>query len=75
MLVSGSGTNLQAILDACRAPDAGPGSDARSVDAPWLDAEVVLVVSNNPEAFAIERAKSAGVPTSILPHQGRDRDE
>lgn len=61
VMVSGSGTNLQAILDACAA-----GS---------LDAEVVLVISNNPEAYALERAKKAGVPTAILPHQGRDRDD
>ncbi len=60
-MVSGSGTNLQAILDAC-----GAGR---------LDAEVVLVISNNPDAFALERAKRAGVATSIIPHVGRDRDE
>ncbi len=61
VMVSGSGTNLQAILDAC-------ASGA-------LDAEVVLVISNTPDAYALERAAAAGVPTSIIPHLGRDRDE
>lgn len=69
VLVSGSGTNLQAILDACgQAPDGRAG-------ATKLAAEVVLVVSNNPQAYAIERATAAGVATSIMPHQGRDRQE
>lgn len=66
VLVSGSGTNLQAILDACD-PDR-PGG-------PILDARVALVISNNPDAYAIERARMAGVPTSVLPHHGRDREE
>ncbi len=68
VLVSGSGTNLQAILDASTTPaEAGAGSE--------LNAEVVLVISNNPDAYALERAKVAGVATSILPHHGRDRQE
>jgi len=60
-MVSGSGTNLQAILDAC-------ASDV-------LDAEVVLVISNNPDAYALERAKLADVPATVMPHKGRDRAE
>nr|WP_153864879.1 MULTISPECIES: phosphoribosylglycinamide formyltransferase [Myxococcaceae] len=56
VLVSGSGSNLQALLDACAQPD--------------FPAEVVLVVSNKPEAFALERARRAGVPTLVLEHQG-----
>lgn len=60
-MVSGSGTNLQAILDAC-------ASDI-------LDAEVVLVISNNPGAYALERAKLADVPATVMPHKGRDRAE
>jgi phosphoribosylglycinamide formyltransferase 1 len=55
ILVSGSGTNLQAILDAIR-----DGS---------LDARVRVVVSNRPGVLALERAAAAGVPTSCLPHQ------
>jgi phosphoribosylglycinamide formyltransferase-1 len=55
VLVSGSGTNLQAILDAVR-------SGA-------LDAEVSLVISNQPNVRALERAASAGVPTKIISHR------
>lgn len=47
-MASGSGTNLQAILDRARAGTLG--------------AEVVLVVCNNREAMALERARTAGVP-------------
>ncbi|MBI1967317.1 MAG: phosphoribosylglycinamide formyltransferase [Gemmatimonadetes bacterium] len=53
VLVSGGGTNLQALLDAL-------GSTA--------PARVVLVVSNRAEAGALERARRAGVPTQILRH-------
>ncbi len=55
VLVSGSGSNLQALLDAC----ARPG----------FPAEVAMVVSNVPTAFALERAKKAGVPTVVLEHK------
>ncbi len=52
VLLSGSGTNLQAILDAI-------GNEE-------LPAEVVCVVSSRPDAYGIERAKAAGVPTVVL---------
>jgi phosphoribosylglycinamide formyltransferase-1 len=55
VLVSGSGTNLQAILDAIHA-----GS---------LDAEVRLVISNQPGALALGRAAASAVPTSTIPHR------
>lgn len=55
VFVSGGGTNLQAILDAC----ANPG----------FPAEVVVVVSNEPEAFGISRAQAAGVPAIVVPHR------
>ncbi|HMN59389.1 MAG TPA: phosphoribosylglycinamide formyltransferase [Anaerolinea sp.] len=58
VLVSGSGTNLQAILDAC-------GSEN-------LPARVVGVISNKREAFALERARTAGVPAVYLP---KSKDE
>ncbi len=48
VLISGQGTNLQAILDATRDPD--------------YPAEVVVVVSDRPQAFGLERARRAGVP-------------
>jgi phosphoribosylglycinamide formyltransferase 1 len=56
VLVSGSGTNLQSLLDAA----AGPGYPAR----------IAVVVSNVPGVRALERATLAGVPTRVLPHQG-----
>ncbi|MFL5358341.1 phosphoribosylglycinamide formyltransferase [Archangium sp.] len=55
VLVSGSGSNLQALLDACSRPD--------------FPAEVARVVSNVPTAFALERARKAGVPTVVLDHK------
>lgn len=47
VLISGSGTNLQALIDGC-----ADGS---------VDAEVAVVVSNKEEAFGLERARRAGV--------------
>ena len=57
VLVSGSGTNLQAILDAQRAGGLGP-------------ARVAVVLSNVAGVRALERAKAAGVATEVLPHKG-----
>jgi phosphoribosylglycinamide formyltransferase-1 len=54
VLVSGGGTNLQAIFDA---RDSGILRSGR----------VELVVSGNPAAFALERAKTHGVETALLP--------
>jgi hypothetical protein len=55
VLVSGSGTNLQSILDHC----------ARGK----IDAEVGVVISNRPEAYALARARRAGVPTALVSHK------
>ena len=52
VLVSGGGTNLQALIDA-------QGSVLNS-------GEIVLVVSNVPGAYALERAKKAGIPTATV---------
>ena len=52
VLVSGGGTNLQALIDA-------QGKVLRS-------GEIVLVVSNAAGAYALERAKKAGIPTATL---------
>lgn len=52
VLVSGGGTNLQALIDA-----QGRG------EIP--DGEIVLVISNNPKAYALERAKNAGIKTAV----------
>lgn len=55
ILVSGSGTNLQAILDA--------------IADHSLDAEIRLVVSNLPNVRALDRARDAGVPHRVLSHR------
>lgn len=61
VLCSGSGTNLQAILDAC--------ASGR------LAASVALVLTNRPGAGALTRAEQAGVPTRVLTHRDFDRRE
>ena len=62
VLVSRGGTNLQAILDSL--------SDGRITNA-----EIVTVISNNRHAYALERAKSAGVPAQcISPKNYENRD-
>lgn len=53
VLASGNGTNLGALLDACAAPDYG--------------ARVVAVLSDKPGAFALERARAAGVKAVAFP--------
>lgn len=52
VLISGSGTNLQAIIDR--------------IAAGTLDAEVVLVVSSRPSAYGLKRAEAAGIQTLTL---------
>lgn len=52
VLVSGTGTNLQAIID--------------SIEAKRLDAKIKIVISNNPDAYAIERGKKHHIPTFIV---------
>jgi phosphoribosylglycinamide formyltransferase-1 len=61
VLVSGSGTNLQAILDA--------------VASGHLDAEVRVVISNVASARGLERARRAGVPAVALDHKRYDSRE
>ena len=53
VLVSGGGTNLQALLDAEEAGKIPHG-------------EIALVISNNPDAYALERARLAGVPGAVI---------
>jgi phosphoribosylglycinamide formyltransferase-1 len=60
-LVSGSGSNLQAILDG--------------ISSGRLAAECKLVVCNRPGAYALERARAAGVPTLCLDHKNFDSRE
>ncbi len=55
VLISGSGTNLQAIMDAQKAGT--------------LDAEIAVVFSNRANAAGLERAAQAGIPTASLDHR------
>ena len=52
VFVSGSGTNLQAMIDADIEP-----------------AEIVLVFSNNPDAYALERARKHNIPVEVISHK------
>ncbi len=53
VLVSGGGTNLQAIVDSI-------------ADGRITDTRIVGVISNNPNAYALERAKAAGIPEQCI---------
>lgn len=66
VLISGNGSNLQALID--------------HTSAGTLDAEIVLVVSNRPDAFGLQRAQRAGIAREVLSlrdfrAQGRRREE
>ena len=54
VLISGNGTNLQALIDACIEPS--------------YPAEIVLVISNKANAKGISRAREAGITTRIVDH-------
>lgn len=60
VLVSGRGSNLQAILEACSSKN--------------FPARVAVVISNNPEAPALDRAKKFGVP-SVVARNGAHQEE
>ena len=55
VLISGRGTNLQALIDAC--------------GEPGFPAHIALVVSNNAEAPGLARAAGADIPTQVLDHR------
>ncbi|MGE0591982.1 MAG: phosphoribosylglycinamide formyltransferase [Vicinamibacterales bacterium] len=62
VLVSGRGSNLQALIDAVRGGR--------------LDAEIAIVVSNRPAAYALERARAHGIEAVALDHrQYASRDD
>ena len=61
VLVSGGGTNLQALIDAWQAGKLGGGG-------------LALVVSSNPGAYALERAKAANIPTAVMKSKAEDWD-
>jgi phosphoribosylglycinamide formyltransferase-1 len=54
ILISGSGTNLQAFIDA--------------VASGGLDLDLCVVFSNKPDAYGLERAAKAGIPTACIEH-------
>jgi phosphoribosylglycinamide formyltransferase 1 len=61
VLISGRGSNMVSLIEAAKATD--------------YPAEIVLVVSNRPDAAGLELARKAGVPTLVVDHRphGKDR--
>ena len=55
VLISGRGSNLQSLIDACAGDD--------------YPAEIALVVSNIDGVQGLERAKNAGIPTTVVNHK------
>ncbi len=55
ILISGSGSNLQAIIDA--------------IARKKLDAQIAAVISNNKAAYGLQRARAADIPTHVIEHQ------
>lgn len=62
VLISGSGTNLQALIDA-------------AMSDPDYPAEVRVVISNRRDAHGLQRARDAGIEALWIPHRGRSREE
>ena len=62
VLISGRGSNMVALIDAAKAPD--------------YPAEIVLVVSNVPDAAGLARARHDGIATAVIDHHtfGKDRE-
>jgi phosphoribosylglycinamide formyltransferase-1 len=61
ILVSGSGSNLQSIID--------------HIEGGTLDAEIKVVLSNNSDAYALERCRKHRIPSVVLDHRQFDRRE
>lgn len=62
VLISGRGSNMASLVEAAKAPD--------------YPAEIVLVVSNRPEAAGLAHARAAGIATAVVDHAtfGKDRE-
>lgn len=58
VLISGRGSNLQALIDA--------------IEIGKLDAKIVLVISDRPGAWGLSRAEKAGIPTKVIPWEDED---
>jgi len=54
VLISGRGSNLQTLIEACARPDAS--------------AEIALVISNRADAAGLNHASAAGIATDMIPH-------
>ena len=61
VLLSGRGSNLQALIDACHDPD--------------FPATIVSVISNNPHAQGLARAQKAGIATTVINHRSYESRE
>ena len=61
VLISGSGSNLQALIDACAAGE--------------LAAEIAVVLSNKPDVLGLLRAREAHIPTHVIAHGDYDSRE
>jgi len=55
ILISGRGSNMRALIEACRTPDA--------------DAEIALILANNPDAGGLAYAAAAGIPAAVVDHR------
>lgn len=55
VLISGRGSNLQSLIDACSKPD--------------FPAQIAVVISNRPDVFGLERAQKAGIPAVTIDHK------
>ncbi len=55
VLISGSGTNLQAIID--------------NIETGFIPAEISVVISNNPDAYGLKRAEKKNIPTEVINHR------
>ena len=60
VLISGRGSNMQALIEACVVPS--------------FPAEIALVLSNEPGAAGLRRAADAGIATDVLDHRGFNKD-
>ena len=60
VLASGSGTDLQSILDAC--------------ETGQINGKVAVVISNNSDAYALQRAREYNVKVVFIDHRGKTRD-
>ena len=61
VLISGGGTNLQGLIDTIHNGD--------------VTGEIVLVISNEPDAYGLQRAKDAGIPVMTIEHRSKKRED